>query len=249
MLSIHMMWGLIWAAYLVLPALILGCMVWRQAYRAFPFFFCYVIFSLISSAIEFRLRNGRYEDYFRAYWVADAIGVLLSLGVLWEILRNLLERYATLRPQTIRFLNWSTASLLFAGTVLSAAEPNLEDGTMIATIFLLERLARMVQAGLLTTLLFLGFLFRLRWSDRTLAIALGVGMYAAVSLAAVTAREYFGNDVAQFFSVITSVSEIFAMLIWLRAFWLPEKMRVEQPVMSLPQIENLNAAARELMQR
>jgi len=222
MLSLQGLWSVLWwlsIATLTLAALKLFI---KGTYREYPVFFSYLGLQALTSTIEFILSYRSYRTYFLFYWTSDAVIVLISFAVLFEVMRHLLRSYGSLRPQARAALYAGSAITLALAILILALQPKSSERTLIVMILLREQLARIAQVGLLAVMFILAMFFRLRWKQLAFGISLGLGLYASVYLAAVSMREYFGAGQADLFSLLLSIAYNVAVLIWLSYLFQPE---------------------------
>jgi hypothetical protein len=67
--------------------LALACtLVWRKLYKDFPFFFAYIISSILIAIVRLSVSDN-YLTFFHVYWATEAIYALLALLALHEVFR------------------------------------------------------------------------------------------------------------------------------------------------------------------
>ena len=110
--------------------------------------------------------------------------------------------------------------------------------------------ASVLKAGLVVFLVLMSSALSLRWTRYAFGILVGMGLYNAVALATVAAREQFGGITAVNFGLIKVGAYNCAIMVWLVYFFGRET--VPQSVHSLPPANNLyswNQSLLELLTR
>ncbi len=241
---------ILWMVPAVLQLAIAGGMLRRGLHREFPFFFSYTVFQLLRAGALLLLVHQSYAVYFYVRWTAEIITVSLGFGVIYEILRHVLRPYEAL---------WKTGQALIAcagvllvlfavGTAVGASTAP-EHSPLIAGIMVVGRSLRFVQCGLLVGLLLFFSYFAIAWRHYAFGIALGLGVFSSVELAATAARSEVGWIGNQTYSLVTRVAYTFAVMIWTAYLLRPEPVRL--PAERVPQhpVEEWNRALQELWQR
>ena len=86
----------------------------RRLHREFPYFFNYVIFQVLTFAVEFPLRH--WINYYYVYWTCTALSVVVSFAVLLEIFKDAFRPYEALRDLSLILFRWcALVVLLVAG--------------------------------------------------------------------------------------------------------------------------------------
>jgi len=80
----------------------------RKLYRRYPFFFVYIICSILMTVARLS-GSGNYQTYFEVYWTTEALYALLALLALHEAFRAVFIQ---------DFRHWKWFWLVFPGTVL-----------------------------------------------------------------------------------------------------------------------------------
>jgi hypothetical protein len=201
--------------------------------------------------IQIGLRRGSYTTYFAFYWVAEAVIVLLNFAVLYEVCRNLLRPYASLRPQLQIWFRYAATALLAVAVALAALEPVTSGWWILGKVLLIETIARFAEVGLLLCVFALAGFFGLRWKQLSFGIALGFGLYASVCLAAVGVRAHFGPAQDFIFALTNSLAYNCACLIWLAYAWQSEvtPSATKLPPLRAVPVDDWNRALGGLLRR
>src|SRR5882724_2781743 len=66
---------------------LIAMFVRRCLYRQFPFFFCYLLCSVLSTGVRLAV-SGNYRALFMVYWATEALYAVLALLALHEVFRR-----------------------------------------------------------------------------------------------------------------------------------------------------------------
>jgi len=234
--------SILWFVPLALQAAIASVMVWRGLVGVFPFFFSYTV---LVPARDILLLLSPYttDRYALVFWWGDALAILLSLGVIVEILWHLFRPYPFLRF-VFRWI-WIVAVIATASAVaLLRTNGPTDPDRVFQMIILMERSARVLQVCLLIALISLMSRLGLTWHHYSLGIAAGFGIYSALDLALLEGRSHlhFVSDTA--FALAGSAAYNLAVMTWAFYFLKP---RAQTAVASLPShdLANWNDALTE----
>lgn len=211
--------SILWLLPLVLQTAIASVMIWRGLAKVFPFFFTYTI---LVPARDITLLLLPYDSnpYARIFWWGDALIILLSLGVIVEILWHLFRPYPFLRfvfrwVGIVAVIATASALALFRGSGLRGTDRLLE------SIILMERSARVLQVALLIALISLMSRLGLTWHHYSLGIAAGFGIYSALDLTLLEFRSHFHWATGSAFALLGSAAYNLAVMIWAFYFLRP----------------------------
>src|ERR1700694_5533644 len=168
----------LWFVPLALQCVIAVVMSIRGLVRRFPVFFSYTILLPARDAVLAGLRYPG-PNYSRVYWWGEAGAILLSLGVIAETIRHLLEPYRFLRVVFKVF--WIVGAIAAASALAILVWTNGPEGRDLGLerIILLERSARFLQVTLLIAVIFLISRLGFTWRSYLLGIPAGFGVYCA----------------------------------------------------------------------
>ena len=74
-----------WYVELIMLSALLYRALRERLLRAYPVFYAYIGFVLLSSLALLRLSAGSRQAYALAYWTSELTSALLGVGVIWEI--------------------------------------------------------------------------------------------------------------------------------------------------------------------
>ncbi|HXA84086.1 MAG TPA: hypothetical protein VNZ47_03355 [Candidatus Dormibacteraeota bacterium] len=237
----------VWIVGIALQILLGAVMLVKRTWRKYPMFSAYVFFNLLGAAIGYAVFANKVV-YFYTYFVCESIGIVLGLGVVREIFTNVFSPHPALRKlATIIFRVTMVALVVFAGGVIYAQSGNAK--SIAHAVLLAEEAARIVEVGLIMFLFLSSSAFGLHWRQNVFGMALGLGMFAAVDLVAVTLIGHVSSATAQALNLALGVSFSTSLLIWLGYLLAPERATTAIEVPKRAQLEQWNQAVMELISR
>lgn len=237
----------IWLASMGAQVLLIAALLIKRIWQKFPAFSAYITFNLAGEAITYTI-FGKGIMHFYAFWICEAIVIVLSLMAVWEIFTNLFSPHPALQKLSrIIFYVTVTGLMLLAIGVLYMQSGNakgIADGVSLAA-----EAARMVEVGLIMFLFLSSSAFGLHWRQNTFGIVLGLGMYAAVELTIMALMNYLGPAAIDSLSLVRGLAFIFSLFIWLGYLLAPERATNSVEVPKRAQLEQWNQAVMELINR
>jgi len=236
------------------PAAVRLCLVLymlrRGLFHEFPAFFTYLAYHSLKTAVLLPLLGRSPWGYFYVFWMGEAVGFLLGFAVIYEVMKHVLRPYAALWELGRKlFLVVGGALLLLAAVSAAGTTAAVDHNGLMAWIYASGRSLRIVQCGLLGSLLLFSAYFGITWRHRVFGIALGLGIYASVELAATAVRSevgWIGDDVYRQVRMVLSTCSI---LIWAAYMLRPEPARVAVDSVPHTQVEQWNQALQGMWQR
>jgi hypothetical protein len=235
----------LWLIPIALQAAIAFVMLRRCLFKAFPIFFSYTAF-IVARDFILLLLPFTGNLYSTVFWWGEAAAILLSLGVILEVLWHLIRPYPFLR--FVFKLVWAAAFVATAvALALLRAGPWSSDQLLESIIFM-ERSARVLQVGLLIVLISLMSRLGLTWQHYSLGIAAGFGIYSALDLVLLELRAHLHAVTDTAFVLMRSAAYNLAVVIWAFYFFRPQSLK---PVGGLPgtDVANWNDALTELVNK
>lgn len=185
----------------------------RKLRSEFPIFFRYSAICVAAYAVSLIPYIFFCPQFFYVYWVLTPITMVFEFAVMYELLVNALKPYSALIDLGKMLFRWAAVFLILAALLTAFATTGSGSNKLIAASELLQRTIRLMQCGLL--LLFFGLEKRLglSWRTHSMAIALGLGVYAGMDLS----TTYLIDRMP----ALTGSLQIFANLVYLgaAAFW------------------------------
>jgi hypothetical protein len=174
----------LWALGALGDVLILGLLIFRRLYKTFPIFTAFFAYSCLSDLGFFLLsRHLSPNAYFLAYFVCRVPELLLQLGILLEVARNVLVPVKRSLPRTALLV---FAAMLASGTVLAlllSIYSSPEQLTVWSKMFVQINFT----FGILRLVIFLAIacfsqMLGIGWKNHVLQIATGFAGYSIVIL-------------------------------------------------------------------
>jgi hypothetical protein len=228
-----------------LHAVCLGMFAWRKELRKeYPFFFSYVLFQGLSSALlhvlyykTFTLRAGDQHTYFYLYWVQSALADLFALAVFRELFFAAFKPFAGLRDMARVVFRWAAVALILIGSVvlISSSLPGAQRVELV--VVNLERAISIMQCAMLLFLFMGSSYLGLPRASHIFGLSLGFGILATANLVYYVAMALNGYVHTQHTAVLRLTPVIafaLAPAIWtVYALWAePAREVVDVPVNS-----------------
>ena len=208
-------------------------LVWRRLYKDFPFFFAYIISSILIAIVRLSV-SGNYLTFFRVVWATEALYALLALLALHEVFRWVFLAFFEKRwfwlffPSA--FAAMSTLVALYHFRALPA-----QANQAINLILSFGMAVNWVQAGLFVLFFALVWFHGIRWRDYPFGIVVGFTVIAIGSLGARWARSEFGTKFNFLASYAPAVAYIVAVVLWLITFIRPPEAEPEWALNMTPE--------------
>ena len=203
-----------------------GIFVRRELYREFPFFFAYIICSVMATAARLSA-SGDYRPFFKVYWGTEAAYALFALLALHEVFRRVFLAF---------YLLWWWFRLIFPGAVVVIAlitfsntiQPPAAAPRILGVVLLASLVAKYVEAGLFGVFFALVVLCNLTWRTYAFGIVQGFAVSALGTWFASRGRSEFGITFGSLAKYGPAVAYILAVIVWLAIFWRPERPAVTE---------------------
>jgi hypothetical protein len=237
---------LLWVAPALVFTLLAILMVRRGTRRQFPFFFSYVIFQIISFAVQFYVYHRHPQQYFYVYWPLAALSIGIAFTVIYEVFRELFGPFEALRDFGNVLFRWAVLVLLAIAVLMAmTAAPASQGSRAFALVISLERSVRAMQCGMVLLMVLCAPRLGLRYAQRVFGIALGFGLIAACDLIGVAIVARIGLSADRFNSLVHMSVYNLAALLWTGYFLAPEPGRL--PVTQLAHTDRWNFALASML--
>jgi hypothetical protein len=174
----------------VLMAVALGAFLWRGRRQEYPFFFgymlFYVVYALATIAAYFYALSDPEHLSQNYQWVVTsgvAIGALFEFGVLYELSDHLILSHMKTSSGLRRFLRWTAAVLVLAGSLTSALLARNDLNAVTTAFQTLDSAVNLAKLGFLLALILLTRVLDISWRQVSAGITVGFGLAAAGELA------------------------------------------------------------------
>ncbi len=247
-MSFHGLVNALWIGSLVLQALLAGVLLARKTWTSFPVFSSYCGFNFLATGVLLAVHQNKVV-YFWAYWLAEGIALILGFGVVYEVFGTLFLSHPALKRLAGIVFRWALVALVILSCIVMYTHPPAQQHGWTRGVPVLEEATRIVEVGLLMFLFLFSSAFGLHWRQHLFGISLGLGIFVAVELLAVTMRVQFGVGTTPTFNLLRMVSFNASLLIWLGYIALPERLTKSADVPHRAQLEQWNQAVMELIHR
>jgi hypothetical protein len=244
-MAVHSFIHGLWISSIALQAVLAMVVLTKRLWNRFPFFSAYVVASLLELVVAYVLRTSG-PVYVRFYWTAEAITLLLGLGIAYEIFRKIFIAHPALRRIAAILFGAAVVALVALGIFVVEWKTPSGDKSLTSAILVIAEATRILEVGLVMFLFLFSTAFGLHWRQATFGIALGLGIIATVELMAVTMQSELGSSALSILNLARTSGFNFTLLIWLGYILAPERTAV----MALPersQLEQWNRAVMELI--
>ena len=215
----------------VLMTVIALVMYRRRLHLEFPYFFNYVVFQVLSFAVEFPLRHS--PTHFWVSWTTTALSVVVSFAVLLEVFKDAFRPYEALRDLSVILFRWcAIVVLLVAGMWAVTSWRDNEVSTITNGMLFVVRSVRMMQCGLVFFMLLFSEYLGVSRRNMVFGISFGLGFFAAVNMLVTTALAHHTVVAGFALKRVNSIAYIASMLIWLTYSLMPVKERVPRKVLA-----------------
>jgi Na+-transporting NADH:ubiquinone oxidoreductase subunit NqrE len=220
----------IWIVGLVLELAILLRALPTRMYVRFPIFYSYMFCVFASSASLWHLYRSDYRAYTRLFWLSEFTTLILGYGVVLEIMHHAFRDY----PGAERFARnagFSAFGVIFVWLGISAVLHKLpiEITALGRRVDGFERDLRIVQAVFLAIVAALVLHYGIELGKNVRGLALGLGIYVAVSIVSTAFMVVFGARFQPIFGELQSVTYVFCSGIWLLALWSYAEVKNSSP--------------------
>ncbi|HXZ31006.1 MAG TPA: hypothetical protein VEH30_01880 [Terriglobales bacterium] len=227
------LWHGLWFAHGGLRAVLFALLVWRKTYSEFPVFFIYTGISCVQTAtmifMDYAPRVSG-DEYRTAYIASTALLSALSFAVVYELLKQILRSYPTLRRVAAGLFAWATIALIAVAIAFAWFAPANGKDHYMSVVFLLRRTADLLLCGLLLLLIVFPRYLNLPWRSCTFGIVLGLGILAAAQLGAYAIRSQiqpimrnFDEDVLE---AVTQGATLCSVMVWIAYLFMPERKKL-----------------------
>jgi hypothetical protein len=211
---------IIGVAGLLLECGLAALLLWRRAYREFPFFLGYLLCSILINTVRISLVGGDYLMFFKVYWAGEALYVIAALLALHEAFRWVFLEFYELRWFWLLFPGVVVLISTFA-VVHALRNPPAQAPQIIGVILSFGSAVSYLKAGLFGLFFLLVLLFGLRWRSYPFGIVLGFAASAFGSWFAYGVRSEFGTKFNFLSKYAVPVAYLCGVALWLATFARP----------------------------
>jgi hypothetical protein len=194
----------------------------NRAYRSFPAFFLFMLWSLFSDGFLYYARSHSSPEFFyRVYEVQLVIDSVMIFALLVEVAWSVLRPIRSSLPK----YSWlGIAALVLVGALLLwpiaglTVPPGLSNEGR--NLFVLQQTPALMRAVFFLALAAFSQVLSIGWRDRELQIASGLGFYSIVSLAITIMHTHQNSALPSYhyLDVMGGFSYLVALFYWVYAF-------------------------------
>src|SRR4029077_8416516 len=213
--KIQLAYNVLWSAHPVLQLSVGALMFKRKLHRKFPIFFAYIVSQVLIFSVLFPIYKwGNYPEYFYTYWITSGVSLVLGFMIIHEIFLDVFHPYHTLKDLGSVLFRWAALVMLLVAGVVAASSPIGAQGPLVEAVVTVQRCVRVIQCGMILSLLFFSLYLGVSWRQHSFGIALGFGGFATVDLvglALFSGRLIRPHTV----SLVNTTAYTFAIFIWI----------------------------------
>ncbi|PYV58028.1 MAG: hypothetical protein DMG91_05215 [Acidobacteria bacterium] len=207
----------LWLVPLSLQFAIAVLMFRRGLYKTFPLFFGYTIWVPTRDALLFLFPYPS-RAYSGLYWGGDVAALLVSLGIVFEIVQELMPGYRFF-PLARRLLAMAAAAACAVAIFLLRINGYTATDASLEPIVIFERSIRFIQVCVLILTVLIVYRFGVPWHRYAVGIAAGFGIYSAINMALLELRLHVRVLSDQAFVLANSAAYNAAAIIWAYYFF------------------------------
>jgi hypothetical protein len=193
-----------------------------RAYRNFPAFFLFMIWSLFSDGLLYYVRlHASFDFFYRVYEVQLVIDSVMIFALLVEVAWSVLRPIRSSLPP----YSWiGIAVLVLVGALLMWPIAGLTAPAGLSSrgenLFLLQQTPALLRAVFFLALAAFSQVLSIGWRDRELQIASGLGFFSIVSLSVTMMHTHQTTigDSYHYLDVMVGISYLVALFYWVYAF-------------------------------
>jgi hypothetical protein len=220
-------WGIVDWLSLPMVLILAAVLVWRRIVGRFPFFFSYLVVSILTGAIRLLVywREGTGYVYFYTFWISDLPLTVLGFLASYELLAT------RLFPQfyRIRFYRYLFPVVAIVAAILTIL--TTVASAKIGTVFIkIDHGFQFLRVATLSFFISLMLIMGRQWGQYEFGIAAGLAVDAAGFLTTFALWTRIGK-VPAFVNELPTIANEVACIIWLITFLRSEK---PTPVRTVP---------------
>ncbi len=148
----------------------------------FPMFFTYMALNYVAVAVVIATYLFAFSQYFYVYWTLSTLVMVVGFVVQYEVFVDLLKPFSAVIDLGRTLFIWAAVFLLLAGFLTAMVTSGPSPKKIVVVVDLCDRCVHLMQCGLLMLLVSFGKRLNFSWRSPGMAVALGLGVLAAVDL-------------------------------------------------------------------
>lgn len=204
----------LWVLQTVITFLLVLTVIKTNSGRRWPFLLAIMVFDLAHAAV-LAYTFPHYAAYFYTYWIGHAVRSLLSLGLLYDVLRSLpAMRYV---PKKIGLFILCFTLTITAGAVFLATLHHANTFPLTATVLMMQQCTSVAWMSLAVCLLCAASFLGLSWGLESVRITSGflvMGLAAMLWATLTSSWPHYGRV----FDKLQTCIEIGVLFSWINTF-------------------------------
>lgn len=247
MLKLSYVDSLLWAAGLVMPALLVAVLVARHRVRSFPMFTAFVAASVLRSLILIVLVHHYVaRTYFLTYWsLAILVDVILQAAVVYETATHVFRPLGHWAPDARRGIAWIAAASLGTAAILTWLATPVSELWQESIVVKGSFFASVEMSELLVGMVLLSVTVGLPWRTHVARIAQALGTFSLLDVVLTTLHTVYGERYQAHIDLQLTNVRKFAWLAclayWIVAMWREAPAPRELPEAARQQLRHLQA--------
>lgn len=204
----------------ILTGWLAAILFWRKLHTRYPFFFVYVLFSIVSTFVLLFFRSD-YLTFFTMYWAIQALYVVFSLFSLHEIFRHVFRPFYDVLPWfwlLFPAVGLSTALMSIYQVIL---RPPAQAPAIVAVVLSFSIATNYIRLGLFGLFSVLVLLLGSSWRNYPFGIMQGFAAMALGELFSFGLRYAFGTKYNTLAKYGPPVAFLCGIVLWLSTFLHP----------------------------
>jgi hypothetical protein len=201
-------------------------LLWRRnLLRIFPFFFSYILYSVITTTVR-SITLSNPHVYFYVYWITTPVQVILAILAVHESFLRVFRVFYLLPWFRFCFPSGIAIALLYSalrGWFYPPVHASRAGTAIISTMMTAQYVILTISLGFFA----LVKLLHVRWRIHEYRFVLGFGISSAVIAFAASVRSEFGTRFAFLSGMIPAVAYMLVLVIWLSAVVYPLPAKIE----------------------
>jgi len=214
----------LWAAGFLGHVALLVILVLRHRVRSYPFFFAYILFQIVSTAVlfaDYRLLDAR--AYGTIYWSGSLLDFSLLAGVLAEVALHLLRPARRWIADSLRTMTWLTVLGIALALGLTFWVHPLRLHSPMQWQLRANLFTSIVTCELFTVILLTSQRLGVYWRSHLMGLGAGLTVWALMCFVVEGMHAYWGA--AAHFAALENARKIAylsTLIFWIVSFWRSE---------------------------
>lgn len=230
MLSLALVWHVIWFTRIALSLVLFLVIIRRQLYKQLALFTVHTgwiaVAAMALMAMNYAPSVSGYQ-YFAGVTISNAVEAALAFAIIHQMFMQRVRGYPVVKDLGRSAFRATTLIFVVIAVALAWLVPGRWPNQLISGYLVIQRTARILQCGqLLLLFLFCGY-FRLSWRSRSFGIALGLGILSSTSLAVNAIRSQIVSrtwNLGEYtMASVNDSTYLLAIMVWLFYCLAPEE--------------------------